>query len=259
MPRLSTPFRQGNILTLTDFEKLKPPQINNISERTLPIIISHSCDIASDEPKVEFICGTIIDEINGHCTKAKNSRTLHLRINFEGEEIILELKADQKFCIEKQKLELEACKPDTRYFVDENNKNILQSWLSSRYKRHTLPDKLNNRLREVLTFLKKEGKKNAEDILGYWISYEPKDEELRPEDVYDFWLYIIYSIDDPAFGHDAKALALKVEKKFPELIQKCDMGLVHLVKCEAFSEEEFTLNDQRKNIEFFLDYLSYDS
>jgi hypothetical protein len=81
---------------------------------------------------------------------------------------------------------------------------------------------------------------------------------LKDFEPYDFWLCIVYSIDNVAFENEAKELASKVEKKFPELIQKSKMGSVNLVKCETRSEEDFTLRDQRKHIELFLDYLSYD-
>jgi hypothetical protein len=94
--------------------------------------------------------------------------------------------------------------------------------------------------------------------LGYWFNFDPHDVELPPDQSYELWLNIIYSIDNPAIEEDAKNLAASVRKKFHELMKAAaDLGTVDLRHCEAYSEQEFTLRDLRDNIEYRLGYLSH--
>jgi hypothetical protein len=137
-------------------------------------------------------------------------------------------------------------------------RQILQSWLAARYRRQVLPDRLVDRLRLVFDFLEKQGKEHALGILGYWFNFDPHDVELPPDQSYELWLNIIYSIDNPAIEEDAKNLAASVRKKFHELMKAAaDLGTVDLRHCEAYSEQEFTLRDLRDNIEYRLGYLSH--
>lgn len=253
-------WRQGDILSVKDLSALKPtlnlPERLNIND-CLAITISHSCDIANnnDEPTIEFICSNITGESNGNYINAKNPRILHLPIAHKSE--TLQLIANQKF--EISKVVLMDYNPDQYYVLNQDQKNILQNWLSARYKRHAFPDALNERLMPLKELLEKQGKKNANNILGYWIDYDPRNDELEIGQPYDFSLYIIYSTDNPEFGEtEAQAVASQIKEKFTTILQNnTHLGSVHLLKCEAYSEEEFTIKDLRRNIQYRFEYLSH--
>lgn len=225
----------------------------------IAIAISHDCDIAHKnlhaEPNVEFILGRITSTSDGSNEYAKNPRILHLPIKYKGENATVEILAFNKRSITKEVVSNHS--PDSDYQIQPKELKILQDWLSARYKRQALPDSLNDRLKPVAEFMVKEGKKLASGIVGYWIDYDPRDNELKPDEAYEFWLYIVYSSDDPSFESDAITISEKIKSKFDQLIAKTsDKGNVLLKECKAYSEFDFTINDLRSNIHYRLEYLS---
>lgn len=225
----------------------------------IAIAISHDCDIAHKnllaEPNIEFILGRIISTSDRNNEYAKNPRILHLPIKYKGEKVTLEILAFNKRSITKAVVFNHS--PDSDYLILSEELKILQDWLAARYKRQALPDSLNDRLKPVVEFMVKEGKKLASSIVGYWIDYDPRDDELEPHEAYEFWLYIVYSSDDPSFEAEAISISEKIKSKYDELIAKTsDKGTVLLRECEAYSEYDFTLKDLRSNIQYRLEYLS---
>lgn len=76
------PWRQGHVLTREAAIALNLTPAEG--EETVPIVISHDCDVAADptkEPNVEVIRVQIIEEAKGQFTHSKNARTLHLQFS----------------------------------------------------------------------------------------------------------------------------------------------------------------------------------
>ncbi|MES9879365.1 MAG: hypothetical protein ABW185_00595, partial [Sedimenticola sp.] len=188
-----TVWRQGSLLSADNLRQLG---IINGEEDFIAIAISHDCDIANDnldqEPVVEFAIGQFIDEPDGNYEFSKNPRTLHIPIYTQEGDVTGELQAKDKVTVEKDTL----CnfEPTQEMGLSRKNLDILQNWLAARYKRHTLPNALVDRLGAILSFLNDKGKRKAHSLIAYWIDYEPFGEEIPPDQPYEFWIYLVYSI-----------------------------------------------------------------
>jgi hypothetical protein len=258
MPWLrNTLWRQGSVLAQKYFQTLG---LNDYSsDADLAIAISHDCDIANDnlgaEPAVEFILARVTKQCNGNYTLGKNPRILHLDYKLNGELVSLELLASKRVVLPKNRLE--AIQPDRTFDLISRSRQVLQSWLAKRYRRHTLPNSLVERLRAVFDYIEKQGKNNASGILSFRLSYDPLD-ELPPEEVYELWLSIVYITDQDECSSRAEEIAQNLKAEFPKLLEKTkDSGTVDLRQCKAFSETEFTLRDMRETVEYHLEHLSY--
>ena len=246
-------WRQGDLLSP---DALKTTGIF-IDANNIAIVISHDCDIANNETHVECILGDYIpkEKYDGNKVGAKNPRSLHLNIG--NTEKIIELNAAKKFIILKEILK--NYRPSSEDSLNANQRAILQEWLSVRYKRQAIPDALKDRLNPLWKFLEKKGKKHTDDILAYWIQYDPKNEELDPSQPYDFSLFVIYSISNLEYMTTAKSIVDEIKAEFSNILKNTttNLGSVHLLNCEAYSEEEFTLADMRRNVHYRFEYLSY--
>ncbi len=244
----NTKWRQGSLLS-------NPQGLSALglsqNHAQVAMAISHSCDIAQDdiikEPVIEFVSCNRIEKEDGQCTFGKNPRILHLPILYNNNASTLQI-TPTKYFITKEKLFPYA--PDDNYVLDISGENILQSWLSSRYKRHALPNSLVSRIDPIFDFLIKQGKRYTSDIVGYWMKFDPNS-ELNEEEPYEVELQIVYSIDNPSFEEIVTQMARQLVDKFSGKLKG-----VELRTCKATSETEFTLWDLRNNIEFKLDYLS---
>jgi hypothetical protein len=250
----NTSWRQGSILALEDF---LTAGLTNENNANLAVAVSHDCDIANDnldiEPAVEFIFAQIVEKLNGNNTHGKNPRTLHLSYKREEKTVFVELIASKRAVVSKTFLD--KIQPDRTYKLD--SRDILQSWLAARYRRHALPNSLVDRLREVFRYIEKEGKKNSGGILSFRLSYDPLD-ELPPEQPYELWLTLLYVTDRAEYESMAEEMAKSIKAQFPKLLEKTkDCGSVDLRKCEAVSEMEFTARDVRDTVEYHLEHLSY--
>ncbi|MBO3463574.1 hypothetical protein G7B40_001580 [Aetokthonos hydrillicola Thurmond2011] len=251
----NTIWRQGSVLAQKNFQVVG---LTDAPDADLAIAISHDCDIANDdlnvEPVVEFIFARILQQPNGNYTHGKNPRTLHLEYTHGENLVVLELLASKRLTLHKNKLE--AVQPDESYRLTDS-RQILQSWLAARYRRHALPNSLVDRLREVFAYIEKKGKKNSSGILSFNLSYDPED-ELLAEEPYELWLYVVYITDKDEYRTMSEAIAQSLKTEFPNLLEKTkDCGNVILRKCEAVSEMEFTVRDMRDTVVYHFEHLSY--
>ena len=251
----NTTWRQGSVLAQKDFQAVG---LTDAPDVDLAIAISHDCDIANDnldiEPVVEFIFARILEQRNGNYTHGKNPRTLHLDYTHGENLVVLELLASKRLILQKNRLL--AVQPDESYRLT-HSRQILQSWLAARYRRHALPNSLVDRLREVFAYIEKKGKNNSSGILSFRLSYDPED-ELLPEEPYELWLNVVYITDKDEYRAMSEDIAQSLKTEFPNLLEKTkDYGNVILRKCEAVSEMEFTLRDLRETVEYHLEHLSY--
>ncbi len=253
----NTSWRQGSILSQKDF--LEAGLLDSCP-CDLAIAISHDCDIANDnmdaEPFVEFVYAQRIEVKDGNYTNGKNPRILHLNYKCREDDIFLELLALSKFTVSKS--DLEKLQPDETYELT-SSRQVLQSWLAARYRRHSLPNSLVDRLRGVFGHIEKEGKKKSDGVLLFQLSYQPMD-ELPPDEAYELWLSIVYVTDQAEYESMAEKMAEDLKAEFSALLEKTKaFGSVDLRKCEAVSEMEFTVRDIRDTVEYHLEHLSYRS
>lgn len=241
-----TKWVQGALLTGQSLRELCP----DASESCVGVAISHSCDIANEnlkaEPTVEFILAEPIENCDGNFTGAKNPRRLHLQTLPSGGHQGLELLATQKTSF--QKTELSRYQPDGEFRLTPSGVAVLQSWLAARYKRQALPDSLQERLKPLFKTMEKQGVKNVDAILGYWLDYGPR-EELPPEEPYEVGISIVYSLENSEFE--------KVAEEIATALSKVEVAGVDLSRCGAYSEEEFTLRDLREQLQYRAEHLSY--
>ena len=250
----NTRWVQGSLLARKDFQAVG---LTDIPDTDLAVAISHDCDIANDnldtEPAVEFIAAHILEQSDGSYMHGKNPRILHLDYT-DGENLVsLKLLASKKIIVQKDKLE--AVQPDDTYKLT-HSRQILQSWLAARYRRHALPNSLVDRLREVFAYIEKKGKKNSSGILSFRLSYDPED-ELPPEEPYELSLSIVYITDKDDYREMSEDIAQRLKTEFEVLVEKANSGTIDLRKCEAVSEMEFTHRDMRETVEYHLEHLSY--
>lgn len=251
-----TPWRQGRFLLPESFERLGVSK--EFPECDIALVISHDCDVAHDnlmnEPNVEFVLGKKIDAINGNNEHGKNPRILHLTVGAPA--VVIELHASKRVFLSKERLF--GHEPDRKIDLDTRALEILRRWLMARYSRQAFPDSLNERLLPIAKILEKEGKRHLSGIIGYWIDYQPRDEELPPEQPYELWLYIVYSSDDMAYAEVAEKIANSLKDNFAALKEKsAAAGDIELRDCAASSDYEFTLRDLRDTVQYRLEYLSF--
>ncbi len=252
-----TPWRQGNVISPADAVALGLTK--NGDEKTIAVVISHDCDLAvedlSEEPFVEVILGRRIPQGHGNYSFAKHPRRLHLDFTHEGAPASIELTASARINVPKSALANTV--PDSRFSVPVPGLRILQSWLSSRYRRQALPDELVERLRAVWPKLEKTGKANSAGIIGFWLDFAPDDNHLSQGELYEVWLNVVYSVDDPEHEKGAIAVAEILSTAFAAEFKKDGKwNLIELRRCEAVSERNFTLRDMRETVEYKLEHLS---
>lgn len=251
----NTSWQQGSILRQEDFQAVG---LLDSSSYDLALAVSHDCDIASDrmdsEPFVEFIFAQKKDKQDGTYTNGKNPRILHLNYKHQEDNTFLGVLALNKFTVKKSILE--NIQPDETYKII-SSRQVLQSWLAARYRRHALPNSLGYRLSEVFKYIEKEGKKKSDGVLSFRLSYDPIN-EIPLQETYELWLTIVYMAGSDEYEEMAKNLAEDLKAQFPRLLEKTkDYGKVDLQQCAAVSETEFTFRDMRDTQEYHLEHLSY--
>lgn len=245
-------WRQGILLNKDFFDKT-PLLLNDDSYL---MVISHDCDILNDrlpdEPNVEFIIVKFIDKLDGNFTNAKNFRKLHLSILINKKEMFLELIAKDKLQISKIDLS-DLVLPEQVDSLSFSEKNILQDWLACRYRRQAFPENLGACIKPLEDYLKKISKKHAREITGYWIAVDPLDQELI-ETPYELRFYVVY---DPEV-HNSQKTAEDIVKGILDLKTqgKINSEGIDLIEVETYSDNEFTLADLKRTLNYRLDYIS---
>ena len=251
------PWRQGALL--------QPDQLQRLPVADMPteawgVVVSHDCDLANDdldtEPDVEVILAQRIQTPDGNCLYAKNPRLLHLPILGLPPDPVawFELTASRKVRIAKQALAEVA--PLGQVSMEPETLNTLQDWLAARYRRHALPEALVPRLDRVIAFLAKHGKKQGDSIIGFWAEYDPQD-ELNDDEPYELSLYIVYTVEVAAARERAEALAVRLRQDFADFVTRAGYpDGVFLGRCEALSEQAFTLFDLRTTVHLRFEYIS---
>jgi hypothetical protein len=225
----------------------------------IAVVISHDCDLVEEdlvrEPFVEVIIGKVIESVSPNHTNAKSPNKLHLDFLAEGRPLHLELVATEKCQVRKTSLASEY--PDSQISLSFKSREILQTWLSLRYRRAAFPDTLNGHLSGLREVLQKIGKKSPEAIIGFYVYYEPDREILDSSEPYEVWIVVV-------FDHtiiEAEEIAQQASKKITEKLESKFKGPagwhdIDLRSCEYSSSEQFSLHNAMTFKSFPLDHIS---
>jgi hypothetical protein len=254
-------WTQCGVVNVDMLRTYNPGLVRSLSEDITHLCVASSDgDILNDnmmlEPVVEFVGAKRIEAVAPEYTYAKHPSLLHLPCYLEGESVLLELKGSPKLVISKYNL-IPAIQPDRRFFFDEGARSTFQTWLSLRYRRRDMPHAFVIRSLPLWTYLKKEGKKYASHVMGYWVSYDPRHKAVSTATPYTFSLYIVYASRNQDAQDQAEKLAVEVNGLFPEWKEKVkDQGVIDLLECKAYPDDCFTLADLQNCVYFGLEQIN---
>lgn len=92
---------------------------------------------------------------------------------------------------------------------------------------------------------------SGSQVLGVFIDYQPRNEELSEDEPYELRLRVVFDTTKPKSSEKAKTLTRELVQKLSE-----NHGGLEVLECEALADTEFTLYDARMFFEFRLEYLS---
>ena len=243
-----TVWRQGDVLTEESAAALGLPADRH------HVVISHSCDLASGdalEPMVEVLAASRIEVGAAHLIHGENPRCLHLKFSGQEADLFLELSPQDKRLLNKRDV-LDA-EPDCSLSLDEKSHRLLQGWLACRYRRHALPNSLNDRLSRAYAKLKATGKKKGEGVIATFIAYSP-DEELPDDEPYEVQFKVAYEHQTAGAMENAGAMATTLRNAI-EGLEGIDIDPE--TGCLAMPDSAFTLFDLRQMHEWRLEFLSF--
>ena len=261
-----TEWRQGNLLddqAINHFGLGSDDAIESVV-----IVITHDCDLNQDpanEPDIEVIIGRYIDKLDGNCTHAKNARKLHLDLGSIGDRGLFgEFAATGKKSIAK--LELNKFSPRQDACLTSKEKNTLQLWLASRYRRSAFPDEFELRLTKETKLADKISrlvKPHGNFITGVFFDVDNGIEihKNSKDDVYKLDIMILHN-SEPEFFQEAEECAKKVaediEREFNEKLFKPKKMwyLIELNDCDYVSESVLTYEQFKQLKRWRLDYIS---
>ena len=180
-------WRQGSIVTKDDVISLISDDTYGLSENSILIVISQSCDIGcwSDEkePDIECILGSYIKNIDKRLASGTSSRKFHLGViqgtedESFGKTVYVELLAKNK--IHLNKASFSGLSPNDKSKIDSAQMETFTSWLATRYSRPAFPDNFDKAIdREKL----KELAKKVNPLLsGIYINLIPFEELDDPK------------------------------------------------------------------------------
>ena len=239
-------WRQGSILPASLVSRLRghglPAEHNPGSE--LFIVVSHDCDVTNTdlnaEPYVEVARARIIrkEEIDGNFLWGKNPRIYQFS-GQRGQEIHCELSIHDIVSLPRE--HLQDFDPDGhRQLAPEIRRSICR-WIAGRYSRQSFPDAFNERVRPVVTQLRREFKKQGHLLSGIYLVVS--DDELDAGEVYKVIVWATMP-DEEYEIRDQRALAQQLVDKIEAAFTSCDGVEVGAV--ELRSEADVSLSDLRK-------------
>jgi len=257
----NTSWRQGHVLDAHAVAALGFGHEGDVAS-TVVMVISHDCDIASDnlavEPDVEVIVGKLLPGgPDGNFAWGKSPRTLHLQMLKDGAEATVQLVTTNKCMVPKT--ELAQYEPASEFFLDGRGLGVLRSWLSARYNRSAFSDAFVNRMKS--TDLESKLAKTIEPH-GALISFvnfdidEGEVVERSDGDPYSLGIVLVYPPgDDPDAAADAaEAVVESVEK----ICEKClkDGAQIVLKRCIAISEDDISISQSRLLMQWRFEHMT---
>lgn len=242
-----TLWRQGHVL---------PPSVAadlGLAPDRRYMIVTHDCDLAQPvdvEPDIEIIAAKAIDTINPLCSLGENPRVLHLELTNAGEAPLrLDLRATEKCRLSKAALFSNSGTPPPR--LADKQRQLLQSWLACRYRRHALPNALNNYLESAYKKLRKTAKKKPDGVIATWIKYDPDREPKQPGELYELSFTVVYQSESPGGERNAKAMAERLNTALK------DAEGIDYQGAEVESDTTFTKFRERQMWEWHMEFISF--
>lgn len=241
----NTPWRQGHLLPPEAVKLL--PDAKDLPQDCQVIVASHDCDIAQlpeSEPLLEVIVGRVITKLDGNFTNAKSARKLH--VHFDGPtSLLVEFHAKDKRHIQKD--QLCGIHPNVEYRLTKEDKNALEVWLASRYRRSAFPDEFEQRLKDSglakeLTSAVRPTGKHIEKVL-FDLSEKPSNDGM----CYNLGIILLFG-SEPDYATAQKAAERGKEEIESAIKNKTkggniglDVDYVDAVSDQAMSYHQFSL------------------
>lgn len=210
-------------------------------------IISHPCDVVSSnlerDPFVELIPTQHFEAPDGNLVFGKNARRLHLP--HDGS--VLELNADAKFKIDR--MTLATINPSG--IIDETQRTVLSSWLSSRYARPAFADEFNLRMAPATKGISKIVKAGGAKMSGIYVGTSMLElDEATPYSLTVVITMLAEDFEDPIFFATVSEASEKIEAEISKT-----KG-IDLESLEVFSEDGVSLDALRRFARWDYDDLS---
>jgi hypothetical protein len=254
-----TPWRQGHVLCAKARAALKLHHVD--ADATCVVVISHDCDLASDdlhaEPYVEIIIGRVVSAANGNYSWGKAPRTLHLVTQRSGAPVTVELVTTSKGLVPKSTLA--SFKPDAAFALDGKGLGILRSWLSSRYNRAAFPDTFVRRMDKsgVSKRIAKKLEPHGALISFVYFDLDGGQALERPDgEPYELSIVLVYPP-----GDDAEASAEAADELAEAVEEDCEAKLqdnkqIILKRCIAISEDDLPVSRARVLTHWRLEHMT---
>jgi hypothetical protein len=254
-----TPWRQGHVLCAKARAALELHHAD--ADVTCVVVISHDCDLASDdlhaEPHAEVIIGRVVSAANGNYSWGKAPRTLHLPMQRDGAVVTVELDATSKRLVPKSALA--GFEPDGVIALDGEGIAILRSWLSARYSRAAFPDAFVRRMRKTKVDEKLAKKLEPHGSLISFVYFDLDGGRVleRPDgEPYELSIILVYPP-----GDDAEASADAADELADAVKEACEARLMDrkkiiIKRCIAISEDDLPVSRARVLTHWRLEHMT---
>lgn len=255
--RVIAKFKQGSIIKVDD---LFSNDQSKLEGEEYAFVISHDCDITAEwekEPEIEVLKVQILDEgeQDPNLVYGKSPREIDLPVLINGNQKYLKLSQLTKTKISK-KYNQHIVADDSLVITDKGIK-LLRSWLSSRYKRHSFPESLANRLSKLQNKIESRCKSQtkANGIIALFINVDPSEEELEDGIPYEIDIAIVYESEIAGAEENAQALKVEIEKCLQQIKTQFPDSIIG--NADVKSDSEFTFKDMRSYVEWRFEHLSF--
>lgn len=243
---MPTAWRQADLLNPDDAVALGLVDATQRNTQRVTVI-SHSCDLArdvADEPHVEALVGTVVDEARATSRNGHSIGRLHLELEVSGATEWTEHLIGARQTIGKSAL-LQLEPWPYRYASEQ--RRVLQRWLAQRYTRSEFPDAFIEWLRQcgVDDKFEKVGKSFSESLVGIYFDL---DEDAKRADItapYALGIQLVYDAGDADHEQRAVSAADKLTDLFRRRCLKDGRWQCELLYCKAVSDEVFSLRAAR--------------
>lgn len=241
-------WRQGDLLAPDDAIALGVVDASQSDTRRV-LVISHSCDIASDadiEPTVELLVGLVVRADEATSQNGHSIRKLHLgAVGLLATEWAQYVIADRR---EVAKADLLRCVPWSARRYPAEQRAVLRRWLAQRYARAEFPDAFVDWLKQSGVGRRFEdiGKEYSACLVGIYFDFDDDSERNDPLDPYVLGITLVYGINHVAHEKTAYAAREKLEALFARRCRsEGRWRWIELTYCDALSEEVFNLRAAR--------------
>lgn len=238
---------QGAVLPPT---ACKSGDLNGLdfADEDLLIVISQSCDIASDdEHDVEVHVARAIAAVDGNNTHRKNPRTLDLDTEIAGVRRLLRISQAERRRVPRKRL----AKAEPAGVLPEPHVQMLARWTAARYTRPALPDAFNERRRAARERVAKAAKRGGVDVSGVYVALN-SELELPDDEPYEIFVLGTVPHDVAVDPRRWKTACAAVN----EIVEALRGPGIVVVEADTRSEANVSLEDIKQFARLELDYMS---